>query len=154
MTRTAHHLYNDARVERCRLDRRGLRNWPRQRLGRSITVTAALLGLVLVAAACGGSKSPGGASAAAGAASSVAFAKFLAFSRCVRSHGISDFPDPTTSPGGAVAIQTQGGPGSDFDPNIPRLEAAKQACQPLLPSGSGTPQQSTPKIAAKVKWAH
>jgi hypothetical protein len=54
----------------------------------------------------------------------------------MRSHGISDFPDPTTSPGGGVGIQIHGGPGSDLGRNNPRFRAANQTCRSLQP-GSG-----------------
>jgi peptide-methionine (S)-S-oxide reductase len=43
--------------------------------------------------------------------------QFLAYTRCMRGHGVSDFPDPTTSPGGGVGIQINGGPGSDLNPD-------------------------------------
>jgi len=49
----------------------------------------------------------------------------LKFARCMRSHGISDFPDPNAQ--GANSIQFQ--PGGDLDPNNPRFKAADQACQ-------------------------
>jgi hypothetical protein len=112
-------------------------------------VTAALAGLALTAAGCGGPNSPG-----AGGSSSVVFAKFLAYSRCMRSHGIFDFPDPTTSPGGGVAINVNGGPGSDLSKYNPILKTANQACKSLEGGGtSGTPQQSSRKIAAELKWA-
>jgi hypothetical protein len=115
-------------------------------------VTAAVMGLVLTTAGCGGSKSPG---AAAGGSSSAVFAEFLAYSRCMRSHGISDYPDPTTSPGGGVAISRNGGPGSDLNRSNPAFKAARQACRSLAPNGtSGPPQQSAQKIAAELKWAH
>jgi hypothetical protein len=82
------------------------------------------------------------------------FAKFLAYSRCMHSHGISDFPDPTTSPGGGVGINVNGGPGSDLNKHNPRFTAANRACRSLEPGGTlGTPQQSSQKIAAEVKWA-
>jgi hypothetical protein len=71
----------------------------------------------------------------------------------MRSHGIHDFPDPTSSPGGGAAISTHGGPGSDLGPTNPSFKAAHQACQSLLPGGSSAPAQSAKKIAAEVKWA-
>ena len=58
---------------------------------------AALLGLAVLTAGCGSSNRPGNAS------SESVKAQFLAYARCMRSHGVSDFPDPTTSPGGGVA---------------------------------------------------
>jgi hypothetical protein len=72
----------------------------------------------------------------------------------MRSHGISDFPDPTASPGGGAAINVHGGPGSDLSKLNPTFKAANQACQSLLPSGSQPHTQSAQKIAAETKWAH
>src|SRR5579863_1798051 len=107
--------------------------------------------LVLLAAGCGGSKSPG---AAGGGSPSLVMAKFEAYATCMRSHGIPDFPDATTSPGGGVSFQINGGPGSDLNRNNPTFKAANQACQSLLPSGgSQAPAASPQKIAAEVKWA-
>jgi hypothetical protein len=63
----------------------------------------------------------------------------LRVSRCMRAHGIKDYPDPTTS-GGKVSLQIQGGPGSDLNPNDPLFQAAQKACMPnapKLPSGGG-----------------
>jgi hypothetical protein len=124
---------------------------------------AALLGLAVLAAGCGGSNGPGVPSAgsnksnharAASASSGGVAAQFLAFSRCMRSHGFSDFPDPTTS-GGGVGIQLNRGPGSDLNPNNPKFKAAQQVCQSLapLPGGSQTPTQSAQQIAAELRWA-
>ena len=120
-------------------------------------MTAALLGLVVMAAGCGGAKSPGvaggGGGTAGGGSSSGGLAKFEAYSRCMRSHGISDFPDPTTSPGGGVGLSLNGGPGTDLNPSNPRFNAANQTCHSLEPGGSTTPEQTAQKIAAEVKWA-
>ncbi len=110
---------------------------------------AAVVGFAVLAAGCGGSNAPGAARG-----SSAPSAKFLAYSRCMRHHGISDFPDPTTSPGGGVGINVNGGPGSDLNKHNPRFTTAHSACRSLGLSGkSGTPQQSSQKIAAEVKWA-
>ena len=38
----------------------------------------------------------------------------LAFSKCMRAHGVHDFPDPTFS-GGRISMRIKGGPGSDPD---------------------------------------
>ena len=123
------------------------RNW--LRLARPMLLTAVLAGLALTVSGCGGSSSPG-----AGGSSATVFTKFLAYSRCMRSHGISNFPDPTTSPGGGIAIQVNGGPGSDLNKNNPTFKAANQACKSIEGGGtSGIPQQSSQKIAAEVKWA-
>ncbi len=54
--------------------------------------------------------------------------EMLAFSKCMRAHGIEDFPDPS---GGGLRIQVH--PGSDLDPSNPQFQAAQKACQGHLP---------------------
>ncbi|HMK97352.1 MAG TPA: hypothetical protein VK425_07370 [Acidimicrobiales bacterium] len=71
----------------------------------------------------------------------------------MRSHSISDFPDPVTSPGGGVAFQFNGGPGSDLYRNNPTFKAAEHACQRLSPAGRQAPPPSAQKLAEEVKWA-
>ena len=72
----------------------------------------------------------------------------------MRGHGIPDFPDPTTSPGGGISFQINGGPGSDLDHNNPRFTTADKACRDLLPGAGQAPAPlSTQRIAAEVSWA-
>jgi hypothetical protein len=52
------------------------------------------------------------------------------FSECMRQHGIANFPDPDPA-GGGFPIRQQG-----IDETTPAFQAAQQACQSLLPSGS------------------
>jgi hypothetical protein len=54
--------------------------------------------------------------------------EMLAFSACMRSHGIKDFPDPS---GGGLRLSVH--PGSDLDPNNPTFRNAQQACKKFLP---------------------
>jgi hypothetical protein len=56
----------------------------------------------------------------------------LAFSACMRAHGLPDFPDPVFLNGGA-AIHLQGGPGTGLDPSSPTFQAAQRACNGKLP---------------------
>ena len=59
----------------------------------------------------------------------------LAFSRCMRAHAITDFPDPTK--GGH--FQLNGRPGSDLTPNNPQFVKAQGVCgQGDVSIGSGT----------------
>jgi hypothetical protein len=60
----------------------------------------------------------------------------LAFSACMRAHGIADFPDPTFT-GGNALMRLRGGPGSDLNPNSPRFQAAQTACRAKLPGNIG-----------------
>jgi len=125
------------------------------------TVTGPLLALTVFAAACGGSNSPGVAGSGSNRSdhtsgstiSSSRMAQAVAYARCMRSHGVPDFPDPTSAPGGGIAFQIDGGPSSDLNHNNPRFIAADGACQSLLP-GQGQPKPlPAQKIAAEVKWA-
>jgi hypothetical protein len=80
-------------------------------------------------------------------------AAFVAYTQCMRSHGIHDFPDPTIG-GGGISFETHGGPGSDLDRDNPSYQAASAACQSLLPGG-GQPTSPPPpqKLAIEVEWA-
>jgi hypothetical protein len=58
-------------------------------------------------------------------------AQLLQFSKCMRSHGVPGFPDPTSH---GLDL----GSGS-IDPNSPQFQAAQSACKSDLPGGgSGT----------------
>ena len=76
-----------------------------------------------------------------------------AFARCMRSHGIPDFPDPTPGPHGGGGFDIAAGPGSDLNQNLPKYQAANRACQALLPGGSRTPAQLAQAVATGVKIA-
>jgi hypothetical protein len=57
-------------------------------------------------------------------------AKTLKYAQCMRSHGISDFPDPSADGG----LRIQSVPGSDLDPNNPQYKKADAACKKYLPN--------------------
>lgn len=57
----------------------------------------------------------------------------LAYSACMRTNGIKDFPDPTFS-GGAIQLRIGGRPGSDLDPSSPLFQKAQAACRKDFPS--------------------
>jgi hypothetical protein len=54
----------------------------------------------------------------------------LEISQCMRSHGVPNFPDPTTGPLGEQVINLRG---TSIDPSSPTYQAASQACQKLFP---------------------
>jgi hypothetical protein len=66
-------------------------------------------------------------------------AKLLAFSACMRSHGVPNFPDPQFGTGGEVRITGQG----NFKPSSPVFGTAQNACRSDLPGG-GEPVAATP----------
>jgi hypothetical protein len=72
----------------------------------------------------------------------------LAFSRCIRSNGVSTFPDPSTGNAGPsgvpkVRLQQLGVSSSQF-------EAAQRACRDLLPSGSQPSQTGSRQMQSKL----
>ena len=110
---------------------------PRARL----LAAAALLSGVLVAGCGGSSPSPtGGASTSAPAASAVESG--LAFTKCIRSHGVPNFPDPKVS-GQTVRM------GSRSTIQSPAFQSAAHSCQRLLPKGS--PSSGPPSSQAQAR---
>jgi len=111
---------------------------PRVRL----LTAAALLSGVLVTGCGGSSPSPtGGASSSASAAGAVESG--VAFARCIRSHGVPNFPDPKVS-GHAVRM------GSASTLQSPAFQSAAHACQRLLPKGPPGPEASSPQAQARM----
>jgi hypothetical protein len=122
-----------------------------------LALTIAAAALVILSAGCGGSPgshvaqlgsttttAEGSPSSTSSAQSAVGAA--LAFSRCMRSHGVPNFPD------------------SDFQGNFPPFHtgvskqvsvAADDACRHLLVRGgsTGTPQQRREKLVFALKVA-
>jgi hypothetical protein len=130
-----------------RADRAGARagrvGRSRLRLPRLLAVTAAL---ALTVGACAAAKGPGVATldspsasasldpAASPSATVDPYQAALAYSQCMRSHGLTDFPDPVAQAGGGVGLAIKGGPGTGLDPNSATFQAAQEACQSLLPA--------------------
>ncbi|HEY2593574.1 MAG TPA: hypothetical protein VGK33_06715, partial [Chloroflexota bacterium] len=101
----------------------------RHRQAPSLTARAAAAiiavgGLALLVCGCGGGASSSTTSAASAQANGA-----LAFSRCMRSHGVSSFPDPNSS--GQI-------PKDKVIPlaRSPQFRVAEGACQHLLPNAS------------------
>ncbi|HEX4679847.1 MAG TPA: hypothetical protein VH210_11675 [Gaiellaceae bacterium] len=124
--------------------------WPPA--ARTAAATIATAGLAVLAAGCGGSSGShatqrGTTVATSSSNPSAASAQkngALAFSRCMRSHGVPTFPDPTS--GGAipkVALQQLGISDSQF-------QAARRACQHLLPNG-GQPANEAERQQIKAQ---
>lgn len=55
-------------------------------------------------------------------------AQLLKYARCMRSHGVLNFPDPTSKGLGAM---------NGIDMNSPQFQSASQTCQHLLPAIGG-----------------
>jgi hypothetical protein len=105
---------------------RQLRTHSRTRRGVGLAV--GLIAVGVLAAGCGssppartGARRPG--------------AQALAFSKCMRSHGVSDFPDPKiSSSGGGIGVSLGVPQGVT---QSPAFKTAQQACAKLAPGGTG-----------------
>jgi hypothetical protein len=147
----------------------------RPSLGQLAVVVVALFGVGLLVAACGGPRSAGVArlgpttttahaptfQASGGGNNPVnpnaKYRAAFAYVGCMRSHGVANFPDPTSNGELNVNFQTggKGGPpvSSGINRNSPQYVSAAQACRHLLPGGIPTPAQAQQALATGLKLA-
>jgi hypothetical protein len=122
---------------------------------------AVAIGLILTIAVCAGcSKSPTASSvgtdpttASQGGTSSsgsdAQLAAGLAYTQCMRSHGVPNFPDPSLTPSGGYGFRTTG-----INPQSAVFQGALQACRSLSPHWwSGSKQLSPTQEQAWLTWA-
>jgi hypothetical protein len=95
--------------------------------GRTHAVRALALvgmtGLILAASACGGSSAAKVAQVGTTSANQPHAHDPQAFSACMRSHGVSTFPDPDS--GGTIHVP------ESIDDRLPTVQAAYRACHNL-----------------------
>jgi hypothetical protein len=101
-------------------------------------LTALLAGTALLAAACGGGS--------AGSAGSSPYAKALAYSQCMRSNGVANYPDPNSK--GQILMQ----PNNGIDYGSPQLAHAAKACAKLAPKITISAQQRQQFLSQALKW--
>jgi hypothetical protein len=101
--------------------------------GRLLAVCA--VGCALTVAACGSSRKQGASGA------SHAYAQTVKYSDCIRSHGVSNFPDPFPSGGYPASI-------SEINQQAPAVQSALVSCARLQPGANRTRQGLT---AAQLK---
>jgi hypothetical protein len=114
------------------------------------TIFLLLLAGVLGLSACGSSRpNTGGSTSAQGDPANAT--KALAFAKCMRSHGVSNFPDPTN---GELKLQVQKTPNSTsvngVEVNGPAFGAAMQACRSYLPNGGHPSAAQTARAKAQA----
>jgi hypothetical protein len=112
-----------------------------------------LVSVGALVSACGGPATPGVASlgtttttAAPGQGTTAGTKQQLAvkFAKCMRSHGVKDFPESNST--GAVQISA----GSGIDPNSPTFQAATKACRSLIPKPSAAQVRQVEQNALKL----
>jgi hypothetical protein len=139
------------------MSRSGRRGW------RSAALLVALVAVGMGLAACGGGSSnassnpasvaisgcsPSGCSSPGASAAAEAIA--VKFSVCMRSHGVTDFPDPTVGSNGLPSW----GPTPNVNGGAPAYNAAQQACKKGLPSlGPHTSAEKATANAAALKYS-
>jgi len=111
-------------------DSGGNRGLARAAVTRAGLVAVAAAAAVL-AAGCGAA-APGSSSGGSAAGGSARYQQALAYSECMRAHGVPNFPDPDAA--GNIVQHVSGGQPPD---NGPRAQAADSTCHHLL-SGGGT----------------
>jgi hypothetical protein len=131
---------------------------------RTTLCLAVLAGAVLLVAGCGGSSSSpgvahlgsstssadpgsGGSSSPENESSASAQQKMVAFSQCMRTHGVPEFPEPSE---GHLLIRSSDHNGhvTGVNPQSAQFQAATKACAKLAPKGGKPP---SPAEQAKLQ---
>ena len=113
---------------------------------RSVTAIVVTAGLALLAAACAGSRgshvaqlgttatqsSRSPSTASDGSLHAQSESEYVSFAKCMRSRGITDFPDPVTGSGGHPGFHLMGGSSTDLNANDPAFQRGVEACQHIL----------------------
>jgi hypothetical protein len=102
-----------------------------------------LIAMVVPISSCGSSGSAG--TSTAGNAQ-----KAVKFAECMRSNGVSRFPDPSASGDFTIDGVVNG---SSLDPNAPAFTQALSACKDLEPAGFTGSPRSPQQTAAALKFA-
>jgi hypothetical protein len=123
----------------------------RGRLWRAGSAAAGLAAVGLLTVACSASPaSPGVASDPSSSASvspsaSSSGSGGLAFAACMRSHGVPNFPDPSSN-GGTVITPSMG-----INTRSPQFISARNTCARLI--GGGTSASSPQNLAQELKYS-
>jgi hypothetical protein len=112
----------------------------------------ALIAMVALISGCGSTAPAGTGSGSSGGNDTTANAqKAVKFARCMRSNGVSQFPDPGAS--GKLTIDGIAN-GSSLDPSTPAFTQAISACKNLEPAGFMGTKRSPTQQSAGLKFAH
>jgi hypothetical protein len=110
---------------------------------RGLLIAVAAVGCAVAIAACGSS---GQTKSGSGVAANGKFSGALAFARCMRSHGVPNFPDPKAS-GNSIQIL---GPSSGISLQSPAVQSAQTSCKHLLPGGGPGSGPPSPQAHAQL----
>ena len=107
----------------------------------------ATIAMVVLISACG-SSTPAGSSGANNTSANAQ--KAVKFAECMRSNGVSDFPDPGAS--GKFTIDEIAN-GSSLDTSTPEFTQAISACEDLEPAGFMGSTRSPEQMQAALEFA-
>jgi hypothetical protein len=133
-------------------------------MSRALTALAlaCAVGLSLLASACGGSADNSVArvgstptttshTTAGDPRSASGGQALVAFTTCMRRHGVSNFPDPKADSNG---YHLRYGPENGIDVRSPLFKNAQHACMRLLPNpGTSSPRGEAAQLQAALKFA-
>jgi hypothetical protein len=106
------------------------------------------IAIVILVSACG-SSAPSGSNGASNTAANPNHEKAVKFAECIRSNGISEFPDPNASGEFVYGIKA----GSSLDPSSAAWQTAIAACRNLEPLDFMPTTFTTKQIEARDKFA-
>ncbi|HEV3048282.1 MAG TPA: hypothetical protein VGY13_13090 [Solirubrobacteraceae bacterium] len=110
---------------------------------RALPLAAAALLSGALVTGCGGSSNGSTSGASTSASTASAVTSGVAFSRCIRAHGVPSFRDPKVS-GQTVRM------GSARTIRSPAFQSAARSCQRLLPKGPPGPEPRSPQARARM----
>jgi hypothetical protein len=120
------------------------------RLVRAVPAFAVGVVLATLIGACGSATPP---DAATQQSASTPGAAAFKFARCMRAHGVTDFPDPQVGSNGSSASIRQVAPASAVA--SPQFKSAQKACQGVAPGpGNATRDNKQPPPQVLLAFAH
>jgi hypothetical protein len=139
----------------------------RRRAWRMAAPAAVLVALAFGVAACGGGPASSPSNAGFGSTTTTASSgapgssspsssdstRMLEFARCMRAHGVTDFPDPS-SPGSASQAGGNSYRGNSYNPNSPLVPAANQACAKYAAAQQVSSGEAAQVQAEQLQYAH
>jgi hypothetical protein len=111
----------------------------------------ALIAMVALISACG-SFAPAGTGSNGTSKTAANGQKAVKFAKCMRSNGVSEFPDPHPDASGNFTIDGIVN-GSSLDPDTPAFKRAISACKNLEPAGFTGSKRSPQQMQAALKFA-
>ena len=145
-----------------------------RRAGPAIATTAVLASLAALAAGCGSSSNSNtgvahvastaasttassataGSSSGSGEEASERERKLVAYSQCMRTHGVPEFPEPKN--GHLLFKYNRGAGGTSgrgVNPESAQFKGAQAACKSLEPAQLASPAQSSEQQSSAIKFA-